>query len=280
MPVAVTAEVIATRPAGPFRRLVLVAPGAARDARPGQVASLGVGGADSALVLRRTVPLTGAERGGVHGDTVEVVVDPRLDPGLACLAARPVGAAVSVLAPQGRGFPLPSQACACLVVGAGLPGAVAPWLTRRLSSTRQSVRVLLTDDVPDARREVMALRGLAERADLVASDVATESADPRRVARAVAAAVHDHGAVVLYLAAGPEVTAAVMRTTDEVGVTAQVLLPVPMPCGTGLCGACEVSVRDSRSQAHEWLTACVHGPVVRADRLAPEALLRYAGVTR
>ena len=51
--VQVTGELIATRRAGAYHHLTLVAPGVAELARPGQFVALAVGGPTSANLLRR-----------------------------------------------------------------------------------------------------------------------------------------------------------------------------------------------------------------------------------
>lgn len=277
MPVAVTGEVIATRAAGPFTHLVLVAPGAAEEARPGQLVSFGVGGPDSTLTLRRTVPLTAADATGVYGGTVEVLLDPRHDAGLAWLAALAPRARVPLIAPVGRGFPTPAQAAACLVVGTGLPAAVVPWLTERLVGAGHPVRVMLADPA-DGPRLVAPLRRTAERVDLLTSShadvrgVPDAPVAPARLRAAVEALLREHDIAVVYVAAEPDVAAAVCAAATQAGVVSQAAVDAPMPCGTGLCGGCSVPVRTDASSAGALVPACVHGPVLRGDRVDWDAL--------
>ena len=72
--VHVDAEVIATRKAGDYQHMTLVAEGVAELAKPGQFVALTVGGPTSGLLLRRSFSLHKVSATGTYGGTVEIVV--------------------------------------------------------------------------------------------------------------------------------------------------------------------------------------------------------------
>ena len=98
MSVAVQAkgEVLDVRRVGAYQVLSLTAPGIAEVTRPGHFVTLGIGGEESSMMLRRAFAIHQVQSRGVYGGTLDVVViAPR---GLAAW----VSVAARVLAKSGR----------------------------------------------------------------------------------------------------------------------------------------------------------------------------------
>ena len=72
--VQVSGELIATRRAGAYHHLTVVAPGVAELASPGQFVAFAVGGPTSANLLRRCFSIHRVKPSGTYGGTVDVVV--------------------------------------------------------------------------------------------------------------------------------------------------------------------------------------------------------------
>ncbi|HEU5241297.1 MAG TPA: dihydroorotate dehydrogenase electron transfer subunit, partial [Ornithinibacter sp.] len=129
--VQVTGELIATRRAGAYHHLTLVAPGVAELARPGQFVALAVGGPTSAHLLRRCFSIHKVKPSGTYGGTVDIVVAAH-GPGTQWLTQLRVHDPVDVVAPLGRPFPLPAEPVACVLVGGGYGSAPLFWLADAL----------------------------------------------------------------------------------------------------------------------------------------------------
>ena len=106
--VHVDAEVIATRKAGDYQHVTLVAEGVAELAKPGQFVALTVGGPTSGLLLRRSFSLHKVSATGTYGGTVEIVVA-NAGPGTAWISALAPHDRVNIVGPLGRGFRLPKE---------------------------------------------------------------------------------------------------------------------------------------------------------------------------
>lgn len=266
---AVTGELIATRKAGAFTHLTFVAPGVGESARPGQLVSVAVGDASTALVARRTVPLHGVTPSGTYGGTAEIVVDADRDPGERWLADRRVHDEVQLIGPLGRPFPLPEQPLPCLLVG--VDAAVAPltWLARALRDRGCPVHLVIAGsddrhllDVIEARRLVGNVTVLTpEKGDLH---------EPLR--RAVRENVRRQDSAIVYASARARELALIVPLVDGLGAVSQVAVHEDMPCGTGLCSACLVPVR-GEDHAVRSIRACSDGPVVRGSRVVWEQYL-------
>ena len=258
------AEVIATRRMGAFRHLTLVAPQIADIAKPGQFVSAAVGGHASALVGRRTVPISNASPRGTYGGTVEIIVDSDGDAGVRWLAERRAHDEVDLIGPIGRPFPLPSSAVDAVVVGVGASAASLSWLAGQLRDRGCRIDLVLggTDDrhlvgVVEARRIVGNVSVVLPSADTGLSE---------QVAAAVRQLLRTGEASVVYAAGRAPHLAAVAAVAQPFGVVVQCCIDEEMPCGTGLCGSCEVPVQSKSGDRHS-IRCCTEGAVLRADRV-------------
>lgn len=264
---AVTGELIASRRLGAFVAHTFVAPGIAERARPGQLVSLAVGDDASAIITRRAVPLRSVTPTGTFGGTVEVVLDPAADAGLAWLAARRAHDEVSILGPMGRGFPLPAQPTTAVVAGVGAAAASLGWLITELRRAGCQVpRVVV------GGRDERGLVGVIEARRLVGDVVSVlptaEGASLEYAMQvAMGQALREAQAAVVYAAADVPAMAAMTAAAQAHGVALQGAFDVAMPCGTGLCHACIVPVADARGDVRG-VRCCTEGPVLPGDRVA------------
>lgn len=254
-PLHLTAEVLATRTAGAFHHLSLVAPGVGERSRPGSFVALSVG---DGRLARRALWVHRVTAMGGHRAVVDVVVDPR-GAGTRALAALQPGARVELTGPLGRPFSLPREQARCLLVGEGYAAAALTSLAERLRERGCGVRLVLggADDAHvlgalEARRAV-------DRVEVVTGDVGA----------AVAAASAD--ADVVYAAGSPATLRACAEAAADADASCQVALERPLTCATGLCQGCPVPVLDDAGEAH-LVRDCADGPVFRAERLDWEAL--------
>ena len=116
-PVQREVPIAARRPVGAYVELSLDAPEIAERAQPGQFVAFAVGGPTSAMLLRRSIAISGT------ADGVVTVVVAAHGPGSTWLAGLRPGDVVDVVGPLGRRFPLPTPGTPALLVGGGYGAA-------------------------------------------------------------------------------------------------------------------------------------------------------------
>ncbi len=269
-PVQVVGEVLSSKRIGAHHLVTLVAPGVPERFRPGTMVALGLGGALSSRVVPATYPIHRVRATGAYGGTVEVVLTltgagPDADAASTWLASAPAGTPVPVTGPLGRPFALPKEAVTCLLVGEA--GAAAPLfpLAERLRERGCAVHMLL-----GAAGEPQLFGALEARRATRGVTVVTRDGSVG-IAGTLATTLPDvltrTGADVVY-AAGPTRTLHQVAAAAEAhGSWSQVLLvDVPMPCGTGLCGGCVLPMVGEDGLTR-MARVCADGPVVRGDRV-------------
>jgi dihydroorotate dehydrogenase electron transfer subunit len=265
-PVQVVAEVVGRRPAGAYTELVLDAPGIAGAAEPGQFAAFAVGGPGSAMLLRRSIAIAGAD-----GGRVTVVVAPH-GPGSTWLAGLREGERVDVVGPLGRPFPLPPPGTPALLVGGGYGAAALVGLAARLRAQGSPVTSVAGAATAD---RLCSLAELGAHGEVV---VTTDDGSAGRtgwvtdaVAERLAGAGSGPGVVH---ACGPMgMLRAVAGLATAAGVPSWVAVEESMACGIGVCMTCVLPVvgEDGRSR---FARSCTEGPVFAGDRV------RFADVGR
>lgn len=284
VPAQVRATVVAAADRGVYRHLVLAAPAASR-AVPGQFVAVAVGGASSAMLLRRAFSI---HRADPAAGTVEVVVAAH-GAGTAWVCERQVGDEVDVVGPVGTGFDLPA-AGRLVLVGGGYGSAPFAWTAAAATAAAAGLVVDAVVGAGDAVRlcDVDGIRAAVEATGgrlLVTTD--DGSAGRRgRVTDALAAllAAGDGPpagdgpaagdvAPVTVAACGPMAMLAAVASTARTAaeatgrpVAVQVAVEEAMACGIGICMTCVLPVRgdDGRTRM---LRACTDGPVLDAERV-------------
>lgn len=269
--VQVVAEVLANEPAGAYRHLVLAAPGLPPLAAPGQFVALAVGTPGehtSAMLLRRSFSL---HRADPADGTVEVVLAAHGAGTRELTVLRP-GERVDVLGPLGRGFPLPSAAEPCVLVGGGYGSAPLLWLAERLRDGGCPVEVVLGAATADRLFGVAEAAQVTGGADAVHVTTDDGTAGTRGwVSDVLPRALERSGARTVY-ACGPM---GMLRAVTEVAAghdaVAHVAVEEAMACGIGICMTCVLPVvRDDGRTA--MVRSCVDGPVLRGDRVRWDAI--------
>lgn len=245
------------------RRMALLAPGLATDARPGRFVMLAAG---PGLQWRRPISIQ-----RVRSDGIEILFRV-VGRGTGRLAGLLAGDHVRVLGPLGNGWELPAvgQRAVLLGGGVGIPPLVALLdALRGLGHDRWEFYAGV-----QGARDAGCWDGLA---DLVGV------ADARVVLSTVDGSIGHRGDVVAAwrercLGAGPEGSARVYAcgplpmlraVRDEAGRRAlpcQVSVEQFMACGMGVCGGCAVGNArpDPADPCSRWLLACRDGPVFDA----------------
>ncbi|WP_235927969.1 dihydroorotate dehydrogenase electron transfer subunit [Goekera deserti] len=255
-PVQGLAEVLATRPVSAYVELTLHAPDIAERCEPGQFVSFAVGGRTSAMLLRRSIAIS-----GVRGPAITVVVS-AAGPGSTWLTELRRGDEVDVVGPLGRPFPGAPAGAPALLVGGGYGAAALVGLAARLRG---------------AGHEVAAVVGAATASRLCSTDelgrlaaplaVLTDDGSAGRAGRVtVAVAELVTGAGVVYACGPMGMLRAVSELAGARGLPCYVAVEESMACGIGVCMTCVLPVvgADGRTR---FSRACTEGPVFGGDRV-------------
>jgi dihydroorotate dehydrogenase electron transfer subunit len=262
-PVQRVVEVVARRRVNAYTELTLAAPEIAERAEPGQFVAFAVGGATSALLLRRSIALASAGDGGVS-----VVVAPH-GPGSTWLAGLQVGERVDVVGPLGRPFPMPERGTPALLVGGGYGAAALVGLAARLQDAGSTVAAVTGAASADRLCSVAELGAIADPLAVTTDDGSSGRAG--RVTVAVDELIADAG--VVYACGPMPMLRAVAEQATAAGVPSYVAVEESMACGIGVCMTCVLPVigDDGRTR---FSRSCVEGPIFGGDRV------RFADVGR
>jgi len=265
--VQVRGELIATRRAGAYQHLTVVAPGVAELAHPGQFVALAVGGPTSAHLLRRAFSIHRAKPSGTYGGTVDVVVAPH-GPGTRWLTALRPHDPVDVVGPLGRPFPLPAEPVPCVLVGGGYGSAPLFWLAQELRARGCEVEMVLGAASEDRLFGVVEARRSADGVTVTTDD---GSAGRRGwVSDVLGEVVTRTSAGVVYACGPMGMLRSVTEVASEHGAVAQVAVEESMACGIGVCMTCVMPVTGNDGVTR-MVRSCVEGPVFRGDRVRWDA---------
>lgn len=266
--VHVDAEVIATRRAGDYQHLTLVAEGVAELSHPGQFVALAVGGPTSGLLLRRSFSIHKASTTGTYGGTVDIVVADA-GPGTRWITRRRVHDRLDLIGPLGRGFRLPKDPQPCVLVGGGYGSAPLSWLAELLRGRGSTTHLILGAATERRLFGVVEGRRLAGEVTVTTDD---GSAGTRgRVTDVLPEVLARTGAAVIY-ACGPM---AMLRAVTEVGArhgaVTQAAVEEAMACGVGVCMTCVLPVRGTDGLTR-MARSCTDGPVFAGDQVRWDAI--------
>ena len=255
-PVQRVVAVAGRRPVGAYVELALDAPEVAAAAQPGQFVAFAVGGATSAMLLRRSIAIAGAD-----GGRLTVVVSPH-GPGSTWLAGLREGDTVDVVGPLGRPFPMPAPGTPALLVGGGYGAAALVGLAAELRAAGSSVAAVSGAATAGRLCSVDELRALADPVVVTTDDGSAGRAG--WVTDAVAELVGDAG--VVYACGPMGMLRAVSELATAAGVPAYVAVEESMACGIGVCMTCVLPVvgADGRTRLAR---SCVVGRVFGGDRV-------------
>ena len=255
-PVQRVVEVVGRRPVNAYVELTLAAPEIAERAEPGQFVAFAVGGPFSALLLRRSIAISGT------GDGVVTVVVAAHGPGSTWLAGLRPGDTVDVVGPLGRPFPMPEPGTSALLVGGGYGAAALVGLGARLREAGSAVAAVAGAASADRLCSVDELSTVASRVEVTTDD--GSAGRPGRVTVAVDELLAEAG--VVYACGPMAMLRAVAAAATARGIPSYVAVEESMACGIGVCMTCVLPVvgEDGRTR---FSRSCVEGPVFGGDRV-------------
>ena len=261
--IQVTGEVLGLRKSGDYHVLTLTAPGIAELTRPGHFVALGVGGAESSMLLRRAFSIYSVQSRGVYGGTVEIVFAAH-GQGTEWLSRLHRHDPVDIVGPLGRPFALPKEPVSCVLVGGGYGSAPLFMLAEQLRA-----RGCRVDFVLGAATEDQAVRGARGQAHR-----GRRSPSPPTTARWGSAA--GSPTCCRRCSTAPTPTSSTpagrwrccrpSRGRPAHGAHAQCAVEESMACGIGVCMTCVLPVIGDDGVTR-MVRSCVDGPVFRGDRV-------------
>ena len=268
MPVQVQGEVLSVRRAGAYHAMTVLAPGIAEATRPGHFLAVQVGGAESALLLRRAFAIYDVQSRGLYGGTVEFVFSVN-GKGTAWLAGRRPQDKVDVVGPLGKPFRLPRERVTATLVGGGYGSA--PLLPLAAALIQRGCKVHMVLGAGGADRLFGQMEAKRISSSLVVTTDDGSAGERGRVSDVLPGVLQRTGTDVVYACGPMGMLQAVADQAAERGLPSQVAVEESMACGIGVCMTCVLPVVGDDGQTR-MVRSCVEGPVFLGDRVRWDAL--------
>jgi len=215
------------------------------------------GGSDERPYLPRAISVLAAD-----DDQLSFALE-SVGPGTERLAELEEGDGLRLLGPLGNGFTAPPDHARSILCGGGI--GLVPL-------------AMLQHEHLAAGRKVCALLGFRDAAHAAGAEfvsgaqVATDDGSVGHgglVTELLLTELDRDSSAVIYACGPPQMLDTVRAISVASGVQAQLALEAPMACGYGACYGCVVKVTDG-----SYVRTCLDGPVIAADQLAADWLLR------
>ena len=263
MPVQVKGEVLDIRRIGAYHVLSLTAPGIADIARPGHFVTLGIGGEESSMVLRRAFAIHQVQSRGVYGGTLDVVIGIKGN-GTKWLSERRRHDVVDIVGPLGRPFILPKERVNCVLIGGGYGSAPLFMLAEQLRERGCRVDVVVGASTEEKLFGVLELKRLASTLTITTDDGSL--GERGYVTDILPELMKRVDAAVVYACGPMPMLASVAQISTDLRAYSQCAVEEAMACGIGVCMTCVLPVEGEDGVTRR-LRSCTEGPVFRGDRV-------------
>lgn len=263
MTVQVTGQVLDIRRSGAYHVLSLTAPGISEHAKPGHFVTLGIGGEESSMVLRRAFAIHQVQSRGVYGGTLDIVVSVH-GKGTQWLVDRRRHDPIDIVGPLGRPYVLPKEPVATVLVGGGYGSAPLFMLAEQLRERGCRVDVILGAATEEKLYGALELKRLASALTITTDD---GSLGHRGRVTDVLPSIMDASDAAVVYACGP--MPMLQRVAEIAAVRqaySQCAVEEAMACGVGVCMTCVLPVI-GEDGVTRMLRSCTEGPVFRGDRV-------------
>ena len=263
MPLQIKSEVLDVKRAGAYYVLSVTAPGLPEVAKPGHFVTVGIGGEESALVLRRAFAINRVQSRGVYGGTMEFVVSVEGN-GTKWLSERRRHDVIDLVGPLGRPFKLPKDPVSCVLVGGGYGSSPLLMLAEALRARGCRVDVIIGASTEDKLFGSLDIKRVASTLTVLTED--GSMGERGRVTDLLPAAIDRIDASVVYACGPMGMLQAVAEISTAKGVYSQTSVEEAMACGIGVCMSCVVPVIGSDGITR-MVRSCVDGPTFPGDRV-------------
>ena len=261
MPVQVRGEVLDVRRAGGYYVLSITAPGIPEQFRPGHFVTIGIGGEESGLILRRAFAIHQVQSRGVYGGTLDVVVGVQ-GKGSRWLSERRRHDILDIVGPLGKPFNLPKEGVPCVLVGGGYGSAPLFMLAEQLRERGCRVDVVLGASTEEKLYGVLDIKRVSSMLTITTED--GSSGTKGRVTDVLPDIMERNNSAVVYACGPMGMLAAVAGIAAEYRAYSQCSVEESMACGIGICMTCVLPVIGDDGITR-MVRSCIEGPIFRGD---------------
>ncbi len=261
MPVQVRGEVLDVRRAGVYYVLSITAPGIPEQFRPGHFVTIGIGGEESGLILRRAFAIHQVQSRGVYGGTLDVVVGVQ-GKGSRWLSERRRHDILDIVGPLGKPFNLPKEGVPCVLVGGGYGSAPLFMLAEQLRERGCRVDVVLGASTEEKLYGVLDIKRVSSMLTITTED--GSSGTKGRVTDVLPDIMERNNSAVVYACGPMGMLAAVAGIAAEYRAYSQCSVEESMACGIGICMTCVLPVIGDDGITR-MVRSCIEGPIFRGD---------------
>ena len=261
MPVQVRGEVLDVRRAGGYYVLSITAQGIPEQFRPGHFVTIGIGGEESGLILRRAFAIHQVQSRGVYGGTLDVVVGVQ-GKGTRWLSERRRHDTLDIVGPLGKPFILPKEGVPCVLVGGGYGSAPLFMLAEQLRERGCRVDVVLGASTEEKLYGVLDIKRVSSMLTITTED--GSSGTKGRVTDVLPDIMERNDSAVVYACGPMGMLAAVAGIAAEYRAYSQCSVEESMACGIGICMTCVLPVIGDDGVTR-MVRSCIEGPIFRGD---------------
>lgn len=261
MPIQVKGEVLDVRRAGAYHVLSITAPGIPESFRPGHFVTIGIGGEESGLILRRAFAIHLVQSRGVYGGTLDVVIGVN-GKGTRWLSERRRHDNLDIVGPLGKPFMLPKEGVPCVLVGGGYGSAPLFMLAEQLRERGCRVDVVLGASTEEKLYGVLDIKRVSSMLTITTED--GSSGARGRVTDVLPDIMERNDSAVVYACGPMAMLAAVASIASEYRAYSQCSVEEAMACGIGICMTCVLPVIGDDGVTR-MVRSCVDGPIFRGD---------------
>jgi dihydroorotate dehydrogenase electron transfer subunit len=258
-----SAELISNKRVGAYNHMVFAVNDLAGHCRPGNFVAISVGGASSAMVLRRAFAIYRASMRPDGTGVLELVVAPH-GTGSKWLAAQLPGVRVDLIAPLGTSFGIPTEPMNALLVGGGYGSAPLFALAEVLKS--RGCRVDMVLGASTAGKIYAPLEG---KRSVNSQTITTEDGSAGttgRVSDVLPTLIKEHEIDVIYSCGPMAMLSAITTISQNHGVLHQCSVEESMACGIGVCMTCVLPVTGDDGMTR-MTRSCIEGPVMDGNKV-------------
>jgi len=263
MAVQVRGEILDVRRAGAYHVLSLTAPGISENVKPGHFLTLGIGGEESSMLLRRAFAIHRVQSRGVYGGTLDIVVGVH-GKGTKWLVDRRRHDPIDIVGPLGRPFVLPKEPVSTVLVGGGYGSAPLFMLAEQLRERGCRVDVILGAATEEKLFGALELKRLASTLTITTDDGSLGQRG--RVTDVLGSLMQANDTAVVYACGPMPMLQRVAEIASDHQAYSQCAVEEAMACGIGVCMTCVLPVI-GEDGVTRMLRACTEGPVFRGDRV-------------
>jgi dihydroorotate dehydrogenase electron transfer subunit len=225
--------------------------------------TLGIGGEESSMLLRRAFAIHQVQSRGVYGGTLDVVVSAK-GKGTRWLAERRRHDLIDIVGPLGRPFILPKERVSTVLVGGGYGSAPLFMLAEQLRERGCRVDVVVGAATEEKLYGTLELKRLASTLTITTDD--GSMGERGRVTDILPALMERVDAAVVYACGPMPMLQRVAEIAESHQAYSQCAVEEAMACGVGVCMTCVLPVV-GEDGVTRMLRSCVEGPVFRGDRV-------------